>query len=326
MRRLIVCCDGTWKTAEATDITNVVWVVRALLTGDSAGVQQIIYYDRGVGTGRMDRLTGGAFGQGLLDNVKDAYAFICANYAEGDALYFFGFSRGAYTVRSTVGLIRTCGILRKERMHLLRAAYELYRKPLGTPDSPEAVRFREAHSHAPVRVEFLGVWDTVGALGIPLWGLRGLTLRRHQFHDVQLSGVVKRAYQALAIDERRRAFRPSIWTNDPKGTQLVEQVWFSGAHSNVGGGYPDRGLSDLSLLWMLDRAHQAGLASTSGSISSRQSWVRSTTRERDCTGSRYLWSASWARPTRKPNGRRPPRLLGSADPWGNTVPTIFGTS
>lgn len=260
MKKLVVCADGTWKSDEAPNVTNVVWVVRALLQVDLAGVPQIIYYNRGVGTGPTDRLSGGAFGQGLLDNVKEGYRFLVNNYRVGDGLFLFGFSRGAYTVRSIVGLIRKCGLLRKEHANLLHEAYALYHRRDPSADPPDAVEFRSKYGYSDVAIDFLGVWDTVGSLGIPLAGLRALTLRKYQFHDVKLSRLVKRAYQALAIDERRKPFAPALWDVQPEGHQEVEQVWFAGVHSNVGGGYPDRRLSDLPLAWMIDKARAAGLA------------------------------------------------------------------
>ena len=126
------------------------------------------------------------------------------------------------------------------------------------PRDPEAVEFRRRNS-LETRVRFLGVWDTVGALGIP-GRLRALTTRRHRFHDVKLSSSVDFAYQAVAIDERRKAFEPALWETDPANPQVVEQAWFPGAHSDVGGGYPEAGLSDVAFLWMAQAAQRAGLA------------------------------------------------------------------
>ena len=181
------------------------------------------------------------------------------NYEEGDDLFLFGFSRGAYTARSLVGLIRNCGLLRKSKAGRFMSAMDLYRKPDDPPDSPEARRFREANSRE-VPIAFLGVWDTVGALGIPLRGLHRLTRRKHQFHDIELSSIVKHAYQALAIDERRWPFRASVWKALPKEGQTVEQVWFPGVHGDVGGGYAANGLSDAAFAWLMAKATDHGLA------------------------------------------------------------------
>ena len=274
-RRLIVCSDGTWKTAETKSPTNVVKMARALVPLAAGNVPQIVFYDPGVGTGTvLDRFTGGAFGRGLSDNVKDAYRFLVHNYSAGDQVFFFGFSRGAYTVRSCVGLMRKCGLLQKPHADRLEAAYQLYRKRDDTPDTPEAIQFRRQFSRE-IDVDFLGVWDTVGQLGIPLAGLRWLTRQDEQFHNVGLSRRVKRAFHAIAIDEKRRPFRPTLWETTPESTQHVEQVWFAGVHSNVGGGYDDAGLSDVAFLWMKQHAEHAGLVFDEG-------YIRSTIRPKKC--------------------------------------------
>jgi uncharacterized protein (DUF2235 family) len=223
---------------------------------------QVAYYDQGVGTGNvLDRLTGGAFGAGLEENIHDAYRFLLSNYELGDEIFLFGFSRGAYTARSIAGMIRKCGILRRDQIHRYREALALYRSE-HHPDSEVPVRFRRECSLAGeeiIPIRFVGVWDTVGALGIPLSWLRWLTRRDHQFHDTELSRAVQSAYHALAIDERRRPFAPTLWSYRPKTGQTVEQTWFCGAHSDVGGGYAERGLSDIALGWMKAKARQEGL-------------------------------------------------------------------
>lgn len=260
-KRLVICCDGTWNKPDQKDkTTNVVYTARAVLPVDPEGVPQVVFYDRGVGTGNvLDRFSGGAFGKGISTNIQDAYRFIVHNYEAGDELYFFGFSRGAYTVRSTAGLIRNAGVLKKANADRIADAYALYRGE-SKPSDRASIEFREQFSHEP-RVHFIGVWDTVGSLGVPVSGLRFLTKGKYQFHDVQLSSHVDHAYHALAIDERRGPFAPTLWTC-PKDApnQSVEQVWFAGVHSNIGGGYPDRGLSDQALVWMIEKAQGAGLA------------------------------------------------------------------
>jgi len=260
MKRLVACADGTWKTSESPRPTNVVLLAQALAPAGEDGVEQRLFYDPGVGTGAvLDRLGGGAFGRGLSDNVKDIYRWLAQTYQPGDAIFLIGFSRGAYTVRSAAGLIRKCGLLTPENAGRIEEAYALYRRADPSADPPDAVAFRSKYARR-VEIAFLGVWDTVGALGIPLVGLRALTRRRYRFHDTELTGIVRRAYHAVAIDERRRAFEPTLWTNAPKPGQQIEQVWFAGAHSDVGGGYDDRGLSDITLAWMLDKARRAGLS------------------------------------------------------------------
>lgn len=266
---LVVCCDGTWNTPDQKDRgqvrpSNVAKTALTLAPRSRDGREQVLYYDRGVGTGGWwDRLVGGAFGHGLGRNIKSAYRFLVKHYEEGDEIFLFGFSRGAYTVRSTAGLLRNCGLLRREHAQRLGEAYRLYRRrdPQSHPESFEARIFRRMYAQT-VRIKFIGVWDTVGALGIPLDGLRLVNrLLGLEFHDVKLSSYVEHAYQALAIDEKRRPFRPAVWERQAHSAhQTLEQAWFAGTHSNVGGGYADTGLSDLAFMWMKERAEACGLA------------------------------------------------------------------
>lgn len=266
-KRLVVCCDGTWNTPDQLSggqpaPTNVVKLALAVAATDGAGLAQRTYYHSGVGTRQGQRLRGGAFGLGLAADVRDAYAFLVANYEPGDELFFLGFSRGAYTARSTAGFVRNAGILRPEHAAKLPDAYALYRNRTAHPRGIEAQLFRQSFSFE-TRIRFIGVWDTVGALGIPLNGLRFLNFvnRGTQFHDTDLSTTVDAAYQALAVDEHRKAFRPAVWNKQPSSTpQHVEQVWFTGVHCDVGGGYADHSLADVPLLWMVAKAVDNGLA------------------------------------------------------------------
>lgn len=233
----------------------------AVASEDAEGMEQRVFYDKGVGTSQRDRLLGGAFGSGLSENVEDAYQFLIENYQAGDEIYFFGFSRGAYTVRSTAGLIRNCGLLKKEHADKFSEAYALYRKrdDESNPTAVEAQLFRKTYAWE-TRIKFMGVWDTVGALGIPLSGFRFFN-KRWEFHGVRLSSYVDNAYQALAIDEKRRPFTPAIWEQQAHAVnQKMEQVWFVGVHTNIGGGYEDTGLSDIAFLWMQEKAEACGLA------------------------------------------------------------------
>jgi uncharacterized protein (DUF2235 family) len=176
-----------------------------LLPQDDNGREQRTFYHRGVGTNRWERIRGGVFGAGLSRDVRDAYRFLVQNYEPGDELFFFGFSRGAFTARSTAGFVRNCGILRRSQASRVDDAYSLYRSRSSTthPRGIEASLFRRSYSHE-TRIGFIGVWDTVGVLGIPLDGLRLVNLlnRRWQFHDTNLSTTVDAACQALAIDEQ----------------------------------------------------------------------------------------------------------------------------
>jgi uncharacterized protein (DUF2235 family) len=269
MKRLVICSDGTWNRADQEHNgtpcpTNVVKLAYRVAKTDASGIKQIVFYDQGVGTGNvLDRLSGGAFGEGLVDNIFDAYRFLIANFEPGDEIFLVGFSRGAFTARSIGGMIRKCGIL--DRIHVSKYvdALALYHRDDVHPDDPEAVRFRTENSCCgvgPIPIKCIAVWDTVGALGIPLRGLRGFTRRRFAFHDTELSGSVQFAFHALAIDEHRAPFEPTLWLEEPKPMQLISQTWFAGAHSDVGGGYGENELSDIALQWMLDNISEvAGL-------------------------------------------------------------------
>lgn len=278
MKRLVVCCDGTWNRADSKHVTNIEKIARTvetdLLPGARPGdppVQQMVVYLSGVGTSGYlaDRLLGGAFGFGLFENVSSGYRWLALNYEPGDEIFVFGFSRGAYTARSLVGMIGRVGLLTRDSLiaDQLPEAVDRYRRRRPDPRSwhgSSDKRFREVNSHAGVTVAFLGVFDTVGALGVP-----GAFWRRHQFHDVELSDAVLCARQALAVDEHRMKFEPSLWEASADGAGApaepdpvdprVKQVWFEGAHSDVGGGYAATGLSDTALEWMTKEAESRGL-------------------------------------------------------------------
>jgi uncharacterized protein (DUF2235 family) len=266
-KRIVIACDGTWNRPDELHggracPTNVVKLTRAI-----APEGQEVFYERGVGTARFERLRGGMFGFGLSRNVRDCYRYLVEHYAPGDELYLFGFSRGAFTARSLAGFIGNSGILRPEHVARVDEAYELYRDredPNKKPSGATARAFRAAYAHDDVPLRFVGVWDTVGALGIPL-RIAALT-KRWSFHDVRLGAHVETACHALSIDERRGPFEPTLWERQATApaTQTLTQVWFSGVHSDVGGGYPDSDLSDVPLRWMAERAAEAGLALNPG--------------------------------------------------------------
>ena len=264
-KRLVVCCDGTWNRADADTVTNIEKIARTIESDPShtGGVPQQVLYLAGVGTAgyKTDRLLGGAFGFGLFANVKTAYRWLALNYEPDDEIFIFGFSRGAYTARSLAGMIGRIGLLKGEALvdgKLGEACerYQLRATPKASWSSPEA--FKAEFCHESVPIKFLGVFDTVGALGVP-----GAVRRRHQFHDVVLGGAVETARQALAIDEPRMKFEPCLWEQpvpqwDPR---RIKQVWFEGCHSDVGGGYKsaEAGLSNTALLWMAAEAQAQGL-------------------------------------------------------------------
>lgn len=268
-KRLVVCCDGTWNKPDSVDVTNVEKIARTVQTDSQAagGVQQLVYYISGVGTSsyEADRLLGGAFGLGLFHNVIACYRFLSQNYAPGDEIFIIGFSRGAYTARSLGGMLAKVGLLTKLALvqDKLAEAVHIYQglKMPGDAVAESPSQFKQNHCHS-VEITFLGVFDTVGALGVP-----GFERETPRFHDVQLSDQVLCARHALAIDEPRMKFAPTLWEAAPEADPVVtedprvKQVWFEGVHSDVGGGYPEgeTGLSDTALLWMVKEAHDAGL-------------------------------------------------------------------
>lgn len=261
IRRLIVCFDGTWNTPDSgSQPTNVVKLLRAIPSRADDGISQIAFYDKGVGTGGLtDRIIGGASGAGLTENVIDGYRFLGNNYSDNDEIYIFGFSRGAYTARSLAGLIGQVGILMPECLggSLHKVMKILRDRSLDHEGKQRTIEEMNLDRYVDVSIKCVGVWDTVGSLGIPGDLGRQFYLKPYRFHDVQLGAKVDVALHAVAIDEKRSAFAPTLWVSKDgrplRDDQVVEQVWFSGVHSNIGGSYPDTGLSDIALDWMVKR-------------------------------------------------------------------------
>jgi uncharacterized protein (DUF2235 family) len=270
MKRIAIFCDGTWNTPDKMEngkpcSTNVVKMANAMKPISGNGVAQKLYYDNGIGTegGILKKVFDGATGTGISRNIREAYRYIIETYEPGDELFFFGFSRGAFTVRSISGLIRNAGILERKNIDLIPQAYRLYssRNPVYHPKELETTLFRKTFAVEELtKIKFIGVWDTVGALGNPLL-LNGVVSRKNEFHDTDLSSRVQHAYHALAVDEKRKNFQATLWhqQKDSKD-QVLEQVWFPGVHSDVGGGYPETPLSDIALEWMLEKAKGCGLS------------------------------------------------------------------
>lgn len=268
-KRIVICADGTWnrpeKDLEKDVATNVLRLARAIQPVGTDGVPQQVFYDWGIGS-YYDPIIGGATGKGLDKNIMDDYRYIVQNYEPGDEIFLFGFSRGAYTVRCVCGLINNCGILKRPDARLIQEAFTYYKRSSRpyAPDGEKSVAFRVAHSHPSRDIKFVGVWDTVGALGIPL-SFMGLLENDDVFYDRKIGRNARLARHALAIDELREDFIPTIWEPRDEGDEDldVKQVWFAGAHSDVGGGYqPDKDgtlLSDVPLEWMMGEAKQAGL-------------------------------------------------------------------
>ncbi|GFO57935.1 hypothetical protein GMST_02600 [Geomonas silvestris] len=281
---------NVFKLYEAVDIQGHKAPVAA---GQTPLTPQVAFYDDGVGTANaFARVIGGAFGWGFSHNVKKLYRELANVYEPGDRIYLFGFSRGAYTVRALAGFIQHCGVLNigyyavqprgvlNQKIHdcweeftgvaFKYSSAKERRSRIPSPAEASQARSRSVQrriaNHAvaptePVDIAFIGVWDTVGAIGTPFDGLRELIARFHPiwFADNTLGPEVARARHALALDEERRTFHPELWNEKDGEEPRVKQVWFAGVHSNVGGGYPKQGMSLVTLDWMMHEARQAGL-------------------------------------------------------------------
>ncbi|BDY12179.1 DUF2235 domain-containing protein [Hydrogenimonas cancrithermarum] len=276
MRNLVVCADGTWNTPEQKehDIpvpTNVVRIFNSIAKSDKNGIEQLRYYHPGVGTDGTwwEKMAGGAVGVGLGKNIKSAYKWLCVHYEPGDRIFLFGFSRGAYTVRSLAGMIAACGLLDLTDLpdetlweRVQKAYEEGYRKRKKRSEWSSGWNFHKNEKEKKaIPIHFLGVWDTVGALGIPNnMAILNLldSVKKYNFHDTKLGAHVLHGRHAVAIDEQRASFSPTCWNNISEHNDAKE-LWFPGVHANVGGGYVDTGLSDIALQWMIEEAREAGI-------------------------------------------------------------------
>lgn len=278
MKRLTVFLDGTWQKLDQPDPTNIAKLAQSVAHTDADGVEQIVYYDRGVGADSLThkarkRLISGITGEGLEDALMDAYLFLSWNYAAGDEIYIFGFSRGAFTARSLCGLIRNAGLLHRPYAEMASSAYKHYRSK-HHPDVDESAEFRKNYSYDPVQITYVGLFDTVGQRGIPsnFGPLAWLWNRSLRFHDLTLSGRVQAARHACAIDELRGTFPVTPWENldqlnrdrgfdpaDPKAP--YQQRWFPGSHGEVGGGIGSK-LANITMSWVAEGAGACGLQFT----------------------------------------------------------------
>lgn len=297
MKRIVFCFDGTWNALNANTPTNVVLTAASIVRHTKDETTQIIHYDEGVGTGPVDHFAGGVFGWGLIQNVREAYRFLIFNYDVGDDIYVFGFSRGAFSARTFIGFLRHVGPLRRLHAARIDEALELYRLRLEGAEgaSDRMRRFRAEYSNnvcidadddtwrckyikdyklgsAPLlTIAYLGLWDTVGALGVPaIVPMSEKINRKYAFHNPIVTGFVDSARHAVAIDERRATF-PSVLLGDIDALNSsknmnsdhpdapYQEKWFPGTHGSVGGGGDIRGLSDGALNWVLKGAKKAGL-------------------------------------------------------------------
>ncbi len=289
MKNLILCADGTGNLGGTTPDSNV-YRTYHLIDRNNSSKPQWTYYDNGVGTASNAywRAFTGAFGFGFKRNVLELYEFLARNYEPGDQktspdrVFLFGFSRGAAEVRALSGMIAAAGLVDGRNMDKeildgkIKEAYCHYKHKQSGLLFP---------NHGAIELTYIGVWDTVSALGFPQhWRIAGIlspvlnvlfhgldwlcdkTIFAHRFYQYELTSNVKHAFQALAIDDERLSFEPKVWKEPKDGTTKVEQVWFAGAHSNVGGGYGRAGLSHIALEWMLSKAIPLGLTLKPGAM------------------------------------------------------------
>jgi hypothetical protein len=279
--------------------SNVTRISRVLCRTCADGTPQVICYFPGVGTGnKLDQFTGGAFGMGLDRDIREVYNLICTNYVDGDEIILIGFSRGAFTARSVADMVASLGLLTPDGLDVFYAVFEDYegmgnvhRKSadflvpgleewagqVGKAKEAWEERRKEAYRIAlrgmghtrdtftdgttPITIKALGVWDTVGALGIPpapVVGIRG-SADEWTFTNTQVSDKVENAFQALALDEPRYAFRPALWERVEGNRTNLKQVWFPGTQCNVGGGWYDQGMANITLAWMCDQLATVGV-------------------------------------------------------------------
>lgn len=260
--------------------SNITRLTRAIKSQSSSGIPQIVFYQAGVASvGTIgEKIVGGITGDGLAEYVRESYSFIANNYNEGDEIFLIGFSRGAFTARSIGGLIGNIGILTKAGLASFPVIYQdyahrhdkRYKSPspnIPFPNKPSAFDPSYARELSQRRlttlnvpIKAIGVFDTVGSLGIPVFPSTGFFSRatewfgdfsEYRFYDTALDDCVENAFQALALDERRESYSPTLWEKRQGNKTNLIQVWFPGVHSNVGGGYPDQELANITLAWMM---------------------------------------------------------------------------
>lgn len=238
VRNLIIGCDGTWNKATEPASTNVVKLLNACTVKN-----QVTHYEEGVGTAHWEALPGGIYGEGLNRQILGAYGFLAKRFTDSDwareenKVFIFGFSRGAYAARRLAGLIAQCGVPVSDSD--VKLAWQLYIRR----DASSIEELKKVGRLIDIPVEMLGAWDTVK------------TTTEDDFNDNDLAKCVIAGYHAMAIDEKRKFFPVLKWNTEVR----VKQIWFSGVHSDVGGGYNECGLSDIALQWMIDRAVEHGL-------------------------------------------------------------------
>ena len=233
-----------------------------LLATQGRSVHRTLYYEPGLQWEGWRNGMNLVQGRGINRQIRRAYGWLASHYREGDRIYLFGYSRGAYAVRSLAGVIDRIGLLKREHA-TERGVVLTYRHYQQNPDSPAARAFAQRFCHAAAPIQMVGVWDTVKALGLRFPLLWMFTDRAHDFHNHQLGKSIRHGFQALAMDETRAVFEPVLWECPPGWQGNVQQMWFRGAHGDIGGMIGDDGaarpLANIPLVWMLERAEAAGL-------------------------------------------------------------------
>ncbi|MDF0599941.1 DUF2235 domain-containing protein [Psychromarinibacter sp. C21-152] len=257
----VVILDGTMSSLEEGRESNA-GLLYKLLTEVAAERRLSLRYEAGIQWHSWRNSLDVIEGRGINRQIRRVYGFIASRYRPGDRIFLFGYSRGAYAVRSLAGLIDRVGLLRSEHAteRNIRLAYRYYQRDT---DSPMAPVFRRKFCHDDVEIELVGVWDTVKALGLRLPVIWQWTEKPHLFHSHELGPHIRHGFHALALDETREVFDPVMWVTDPDHPGAVEQVWFRGAHGDIGGqlaGFdPARPLANVPLTWMLSKAEGCGL-------------------------------------------------------------------
>ena len=291
-RRIAFCADGTWETMAGD--TNVYRLFKAIVPIPG---EQYSFYDDGVGADGtpIEKLLGGAFGNGLFQKIKDGYSTIASVYEAGDEVFIFGFSRGAYTARSLAGMIAGCGLPTKNPdTNLVNTVFNAYRNK---GQRQAILATLGAYDLVKADMTMVGVWDTVGSLGIPaLFG--GVDTLAYGFLDTSLHPDILNAYHAVAIDERREEFPATLWSAPFSPGQTVEQVYFVGVHGDVGGGYADdtgsgTALCDITFSWMMAKANALGLVFDAGVLAEYLSPID----KKDSLDTKHeSWSPIWLFP------------------------------
>ncbi len=258
-KNIVVFSDGTGQEGGVSHNTNV---YKSFNMIEDRTPRQIAFYDPGLGT-NWQKLGGKISGMGISKNIQQCYRFIFENFESRDRIFLIGFSRGAATMRTLSSFIHYFGILPKSRPELIGQAYRIYKIRKEERRKKKAAEFVRRHHTMWTRIRFLGCYDTVAALGIPIKSLSvlldGIPGFRHRFHNFTLSPSVENAFHALAIDDERKTFHPVLFNKKALDYQKIKQVWFSGMHTDVGGGYNEQELSDIALVWLLQMAVSEGL-------------------------------------------------------------------